>query len=247
MIKDGILCAGGAGTRMRPITDYLSKHLVNVSGKPLIDYPLNTLKQLGVENLTIVVGSLFSGQILDYVKDGEKFGMNVSFRYQKNPSGIANAIDICKDNVRNNFVVCLADNIFSKQIKFVESPYSAKIVLYAHNNIKRFGVASLNDENQIVKIEEKPQILDENLKNFAITGCYIFDQKYFEFYKKIKPSHRAEFEIVDIIRQYQEINDLGYLNYHHQDGVWLDAGTHESVSIANNYFYSLNRIQNGIE
>lgn len=244
MIKNAILLGGGYGNRMQPFTSFVSKHLLNVAGKPIIDYPINTLKQTGVENLTIVVGSSFSGQILDYVQDGSRFGLNVNFLYQKHPDGISNAINICQRFVsdEDNFVVILGDNLFTAPIDFNTSQQtSAKIVLYKHHNIKRFGVASIND-NKIVKIEEKPQIIDETLDNYAISGCYLFNQKYFDYFRNTVKSARNEFEITDIIRQYHEANELGYSVY---DGVWLDAGTHESIALANNYFYSLNQIKNG--
>jgi glucose-1-phosphate thymidylyltransferase len=243
MIKNGILLTGGTGTRLLPFTSYTSKHLLNVAGKPIIDYPINTLKQMGIENLTIVVGSTFSGQILDYVKDGSKFGMNVNYCYQSAPLGIAHAINLCKKYIDNKFVVCLGDNVFSSPIDFNNNSGSAKIVLYEHQNLKRFGVASLDDTG-IVKIEEKPQIIDEKLKNYAIAGCYLFDNKYFDYFKDLVPSNRGELEIVDIIKQYHASNELGYVNYNNQ-GVWLDVGTHESIALANSYFYSLNQVRSG--
>lgn len=239
-MKDGILLTGGLGVRLKPFTEYTSKHLLNVGGKPVIDYPINTLKQLGVENLTIVVGSSFSGQILDYVKDGSKFGMNVNYIYQPNANGISFAINLCKRFIKDKFIVCLGDNLFFGDLKF-DNKCSAQIALYRHQNLQRFGVASIKD-NKIVKIEEKPLTLDQNLDNYAITGCYMFDEKYFEYFKKTKLSARAEFEVVHIIEQYLADGDLGYVNY---DGVWLDAGTPESIAVSNNYIYTLDKIRNG--
>jgi len=244
MIKDGILLAGGAGTRMQPFSSYVSKHLLNIAGKPVIDYPIATLKQMGVENLTIVVGSSFSGQILDYIQDGGRYGMNVNFTYQAKPEGIAHAINLCKRYVSGKFAVCLADNIFSAPIQFNDDyiKSSAKIVLCEHQNLKRFGVASL-DHTGIVGVEEKPQTLAPELKHYAIAGCYLFDSKFFDFFGKIKPSARLEYEITEIIKQYHAANELSYANY---DGVWLDAGTHESIALANNYFHSLAKLKDGV-
>jgi len=136
MIKNGILLAGGTGSRLLPFTSYVSKQLLNIAGKPVIDYPISTLKNMGIENLTIVVGSTFSGQILDYVQDGSKYGMNVNYCYQSSPKGIAEAINLCKRYVENKFVVILGDNIFSSDINFEAADNgSAKIVLYKHHNL----------------------------------------------------------------------------------------------------------------
>lgn len=244
MIRDGILLTGGTGERMKPFTSYVSKHLLNIAGKPVIDYPINTLKQMGIENLTIVVGSSFSGQILDYVQDGSRYGMSVNFVVQPKPDGIAAAINLCKRYVSGKFVAMLGDNVFSAPVQFHDDHIksSANIVLCNHQNLKRFGVASL-DHTGIVGIEEKPQALAPILKHYAIAGCYLFDQKYFDYFGKIAKSARGEFEVVDIIKQYLAANELSYVNY---DGVWLDAGTHESIALANNYFHSLERIKNGV-
>lgn len=244
MIKDGVLLTGGTGERMKPFTSYVSKHLLNIAGKPVIDYPINTLKQMGIENLTIVVGSSFSGQILDYVQDGSRYGMSVNFVVQPKPDGIAAAINLCKRYVSGKFVAMLGDNVFSAPVQFHDDHIksSANIVLCNHQNLKRFGVASL-DHTGIVGIEEKPQVLAPILKHYAIAGCYFFDQKYFDYFGKITKSARSEFEVVDIIKQYLAANELSYVNY---DGVWLDAGTHESIALANNYFHSLERIKNGV-
>jgi glucose-1-phosphate thymidylyltransferase len=237
MIKDGILLAGGTGSRLKPFTSYISKHLLNVGGKPIIDYPIDTLKQLGVENLTIVVGSSFSGQIMDYVQDGSSFGMNVNFIYQPSAVGIAQAINICKPFVKDKFMVCLGDNIFEKPIKFNDLD-GAQIALTTHKDIHKFGVAictywaqSIDGKAHIHKLEEKPKTINKHYKYYVITGCYQFDQNYFEYFKNIKPSSRNEFEITEIIQQYH--ND-GKLNSTFVDGWWQDAGTIESLQLANN-------------
>jgi len=230
-IKNAILLAGGEGTRMRPFTQYVSKSLLNVGGKPIIDYSLNTLKQMGVENLTVIVGSSFSGQILDYIKDGSNFGLNVNFLYQPKPNGIAFAVNLAQRFVADSdqFVLCLADNLFLNPIQFIQSDKLSQIVLCKHQELKRFGVASIKN-NQIVKIEEKPKEIDQSLDNYAITGCYLFDQKFFEYFKQIVPSLRHEYEVAHIIDLYNKNGELGYII---TDPNWVDCGTIDSISIAN--------------
>lgn len=239
MIKNAIMLAGGTGSRLRPFTSYVSKQLLNVGGKPIIEYPLHTLQQMGIENLTITVGSSFSGQILDYVQDGARYGMRVNYCYQAKPEGIAHAINLCKRFVSTKFhdepfVVILGDNIYSDPVVWHPKFYNrAQIVLYPHPDLQRFGVASIDLAGDIQKIEEKPTVLDPQYHHFAITGCYLFDPRFFQYFEKIKPSARGEYEITDIIWAYQERNALYYTE---ADVFWHDAGTHESIAHCNEYF-----------
>lgn len=235
-IDTGIILAGGKGTRLQPFTKFISKHLLNLNGKCIIDYPINTLKQMGIKNLTIVVGSDFSGQIVDYIGDGSNFDLNVNFIYQKEPLGISHAVNLCQKYVKDaeKFVVCLGDNIFSKPIVWSEKP-GAQIVLDSSRNnlecIKRFGVATVNKaHSEILNIIEKPQTFDYKLYNYPITGCYLFDQKYFEYFKNLTPSQRGEYEIVSIIEQYLKDKNL---NWTYSEGFWSDAGTIESLAETN--------------
>ena len=231
------MLAGGTGSRVAPFNTFVSKHLLGVNGKCIIDYPIKTLVAMGIENLTIVVGSSFSGQILDYVQDGSKFGLNVNYCYQHAPNGIAFAINLCKRFVADDdeFITILGDNIFSNDISWQNSPSKAQIVLVKHDELKRFGVMSLDAENKIVRIEEKPKTIDSNLNNYAISGCYKFDHKFFDYFQNLKPSARGEWEVTDIIKQYHADDKLATTFY---DGLWVDAGTHESIAMLNNHFYT---------
>lgn len=242
MIKNAIMLAGGSGTRLRPFTSYVSKQLLNVAGKPIIDYPLETLRQMGIENLTITVGSSFSGQILDYVQDGSQYGMKVNYCYQPKPEGIAHAINLCKRFVTTQFpdepfVVILGDNIYTDPIIWHPKYYDrAQIVLFDHQELQRFGVASIHrDTHKILSLEEKPKVLnnDPDQYQYAITGCYLLDQRFFHYFKQLKPSARGEYEITDILRHYHE---RGALYPTVSSGFWSDAGTHESIAHCNEYF-----------
>jgi glucose-1-phosphate thymidylyltransferase len=230
-MKDAILLTGGSGSRLLPLTRVHSKHLVYLAGKPIIDYPLTTLQGLGCENVSIVVGSSFSGQIMDYLQDGSRYGMNFNYIYQEKPVGIAQAINLCKRFVQDRFVVMLGDNYFEKPVQF--KPNVAQIVLHKHSDLTRFGVASIKNGN-VIRIEEKPKVLDCNTDNYAITGCYLFDQRYFEFFQSMKPSSRGEFEITEIIQKYLDNYDLDFT---FTTGAWSDLGTHSSLQSVQNHIY----------
>lgn len=243
-MKYGILLAGGTGSRLQPFTNYVSKHLLNVNAKPIIEYPIYTLKNMGVENLTIVVGSSFSGQILDYVQDGSRYEMNITYSYQPSPKGIAHAVNLCRRQMAGagKFAVCLGDNIFEKPVIWQNeydyydwNPPKAEIVLNKHPELNRFGVASIKD-GEIHKIEEKPSQLDNSFDNYAITGCYAFTEEFFEYFEMIKPSPRGEFEICDIINLYHIYNKLDWTVI---DGLWSDVGTHKSIAYVNDYFFQM--------
>jgi glucose-1-phosphate thymidylyltransferase len=131
-------------------------------------------------------------------------------------------------------VVILGDNIFSDPIERYESPKSATIVVCEHAELKRFGVATFNND-ELIDIEEKPKVLSDTFRQYAITGCYLFDQKYFDFFQNTTPSARGEFEICDIIKQYWMQGELDATLYNGE--LWSDAGTHDSIAYVNDYFY----------
>jgi glucose-1-phosphate thymidylyltransferase len=237
-IKNGIILAGGTGSRLFPLTQVINKHLLGVNGKFIIDYPIDTLKQMGVENITIILGGAHFSQVVGYLQDGSRYGMNFSYVYQGEPKGIAHAISLCKMQVKNSshFAVVLGDNIYENPIKwnYSNTPNNCQVVLHKHPELHRFGVASLIN-NEIINIEEKPKIINNDFDNYAITGCYLFDHQYFDIFNSIKPSPRGEYEITDIINNYNEFDELSWTKV---DGLWSDAGTHESIAFVNNYFYN---------
>lgn len=236
-IGSGIILAGGTGSRLAPLNSLFNKHLVPVYNKFIIDYPLETLRKLGVKNLTVILGGQHYQQVVEHIKDGLHLGMSVNYVYQNKPVGIAQAINLCRPFVehKDNFVTILGDNIFENGIQFnEETDAKAQIVLHKHQNLQRFGVASLAD-NKLVKIVEKPKELDPQYDNYAVAGCYLFDSQFFKFFTHLQPSGRGEYEITDIIRMYNENEDL---SFGFVDGMWSDAGTHESINFVNNYFYN---------
>jgi glucose-1-phosphate thymidylyltransferase len=239
MVKDAIILAGGTGTRLFPLTNVINKHLLSVNGKFIIDYPLKTLKDIGIENCTVVLGGSHFSQVVDHLKDGKNHGMNFNYVYQENPKGIAQAISLCQKFVKDKFITILGDNLFQSPIKF-NNLDGAQIALTTHADAHRFGVAicrtwaqTIDNKVRIERLEEKPKKIDRRYRYYVITGCYQFDQQYFEYYKNIKPSARNEFEIIDIIQQYHNDNKLNSVLI---ENLWTDAGTHESIAYANQHF-----------
>ena len=236
-MKNGIILAGGKGTRLLPFSQAINKGLLNINGKAVIDYPLNTLKQLGVSNVSIILGGDHFEQIVNYLQDGDRYGMNFNYVYQGEPKGISQAINICKRFVADEkqFAVILGDNLYEKPFNLRSDFDGAQIILNTHKELTRFGVASiLNDK--ITKLVEKPKNIDYTVDNYAISGAYVFDQDFFKYFEKSKPSARGEFEILDIIQAYHNDDKLSFSIY---DALWADAGTHESIIELNNYFYNL--------
>jgi len=235
-ITSGIILAGGTGSRLAPLNKLFNKHLVPIYNRFLIDYPLDTLRFLGIHNLTIVLGGAHFSQIVSHVKDGKHLGMSVNYVYQEEPLGIAHAIFLCQKFVENEpgFIVMLGDNVFEKPVNF-RTHYTTvpQVVLSKHQYLNKFGVVGLRGTS-IVKIEEKPEILDTSLENYAITGCYRFNRKFFDYFHVLHPSARGEYEVTDILNIYKSNHDLGYI---FADGMWSDAGTHESINYVNNFFY----------
>ena len=228
-IDNGIILTGGTGSRLAPQTFFFNKHLLNIGNKFIIDYPLKTLSEIGVKNLTVVLGGPHFAQIVSYLKDGKNFDMNINYVYQEEPKGIAQAINLCKNFVTNKFITILGDNIFSKPL-FFDTTKSAQIALYNHPELNRFGVASYSLSGELLSIIEKPKRLPKKANNYAITGCYLFDNKFFDYFNKLVISDRGEYEITDIIKMYAKNDDLDQI---YVDGIWSDAGTHESLNFLN--------------
>lgn len=231
-IKNGILLAGGTGSRLLPLTAAINKHLLPIKDKFIIDYSIDKLISLGCENVYVILGGSHIDQVIKHLRDGSSKNVNIIYIYQDKPLGIAQAINLCKNQISTNFAVMLGDNIFDGDFSFNNSS-NAQIMLTSHPNLNKFGVASISNNN-IVKLEEKPEFLDLSLQNLAITGCYIFTSDFFDYYKDIKLSKRNEYEIVDIIKIYLQKNKLDYSTF---NGTWSDSGTHDTLQYLQNYFY----------
>jgi glucose-1-phosphate thymidylyltransferase len=231
MVRKGIVLSGGLGTRLLPLTSITNKQLLPIHKRPIIDYSINSLTQLGCKEITIILGGDHFDQIVAYLKDGSEKDVHFNYVYQGKPSGIAQAINLCEPyfNKEEQFAVILGDNLFEKQVRFNDESKSAKIALYDTPEINRFGCASVRN-GQIISIEEKPKTLRTDCDaNLAITGLYIFTSKFFDYFKELKPSARGEYEITDILSKYLT---AGNLEYGFVDGRWLDCGTFETIDLA---------------
>lgn len=223
----GIILAGGKGTRLLPLTKVTNKHLVPVCNKPMIEYPLQTLKQMGIKDILVVTGVEHIGQIADYLEDGSSYGVKFTYKVQKEAGGIAQALSLAEDFASGKKIaVILGDNIFTHDFRgeateFITNNHGAMLFLKEVPDPKRFGVATIDAENKIItEIIEKPK---EPKTNLAVTGLYFYDETVFRRMPK-NPSVRGEFEITDVNMNYVKDGNTAYKIIKE----WFDAGTHES-------------------
>jgi glucose-1-phosphate thymidylyltransferase len=230
-IMKGILLAGGNGTRLAPLTAVTNKHLLPVYDRPMVLYPLETLKNAGCDDILVITGSAHIGRFIEYLGDGSKFGVRLTYRVQEEASGISGALALGESFAAGEPVsVILGDNIFSKSFAPARSKYGCTVYLKEMDkeSIKRFGCAEINGDT-VVAIEEKPV---EPKSLFAATGFYHFSAEAFSLVKTITPSGRGELEITDLIEAYAKKGDCGFVMV---EGSWFDAGTFDSLLEASNY------------
>ncbi len=227
----GVILAGGLGTRLAPLTKITNKHLLPVYDKPMIVYPLKTLKRSGITNVLIVCGCEHAGHFMQFLGSGEKYGMKFSYALQDtNNGGIADALSYAEDFADGESIaVMLGDNIFELDFKIAVREFKSGAMVFFKKvqNPKRFGVPVFSkDGKRILRIEEKPK---KPKSMYAQTGFYILDTNVFSFIKGIKPSARMELEMTDVINRY--IKDAT-LTFNFVKKGWLDAGTIESLFMA---------------
>jgi len=229
----GVILAGGSGTRLKPLTVVTNKHLVPVGNIPMIEYPLSTLTNLGIENVSIVTGGEHFQDIASYLGETHP-NINFAYHVQKEAGGIAQALKLAQPSASgDNVAVILGDNVYERNFadsakEFNESGLGAMFFLKKVANPKRFGVAEI-DNDRIVSIEEKPK----NPKtNYAVTGLYFYAESLWDNLEGLTPSARGEYEITDVNNKYVETNKAGY---HIFWGFWSDAGTHSSRKICNEF------------
>ena len=230
----GIILAGGKGSRLYPLTEIVSKGLLPVYDKPMIYYPLTTLIENGIKDITLISDSI---NIINYKKllgDGARFGVKFNFLIQEEPRGIADAFIIAKEHIPNKKVaLILGDNIFAGSSVFKKAfsrfKSGATIFGYEVKDPSRYGVVEFNDEGVAISLEEKPK---RPKSNFAVPGLYLYDHTVVEVAENLKPSKRGELEITDVNKHFLNKNQL---NVHkiNRGCAWLDAGTttalHESA------------------
>jgi glucose-1-phosphate thymidylyltransferase len=230
MIKKGIILAGGIGSRMSPLTKAVNKHLLPIYDKPVIFYPLSILMLSGIRDILIIVNKGQLNQFKKILPNGNNLGIKISYAEQKNPRGLPDAFLLGEKFIgKDNVALILGDNFFygqslTKKLKScIKLKSGAIAILHPVKNPSSYGVAKINQRNQITKIVEKPK---KNISNLAITGLYFFDNKVINYSKSLKPSKRKEIEIVDLLNKYNNKNKLT-AEFIGRGGAWLDTGSIE--------------------
>ncbi len=240
----GVILAGGLGTRLYPLTHVTNKHLLPIFDKPMIYYPIATLVNAGIKDIIIVTSGPHVGHFLGVLKNGKELGVrHLEYAYQEKPDGgIADALSLAQDFADgSNITVILGDNTTDADISSEVSTFTdgAHIFLKKVPDPKRFGIAVFdhNSSQKVIRIDEKPQ---HPTSDMAVTGLYIYDQTVFEAIHAIKPSGRGELEITDVNNVYIKKEKL---RWSEMNGFWSDAGTFESLFLANSYWAKKKRIR----
>jgi len=242
----GIILAGGAGTRLYPITKSISKQIIPIYDKPMIYYPLSVLMLAGIRDILIISTPKDIHLYEDLLGDGSQFGIKLTYEIQPSPDGLAQAFIIGEEFIGNdNVCLILGDNIyygygFTKILDNASNLNDGAVVFgYYVNDPNRYGVVEFDQEGNVKSIEEKPEVPKSN---YAVTGLYFYSNDVVEKAKNLKPSKRGELEITDLNRLFLNENRLkvellgrGY--------AWLDTGTHDSLLQASNYVATIEQRQ----
>ena len=244
--RKGIILAGGNGSRLYPITKATSKQLVPVYDKPMIYYPLSTLMLAGIREILIITTPHDNESFINLLGNGSQFGINIKYKIQKKPEGIAQAFLIGEEFIDNSGVtLILGDNLFHGDflVNRLQKNYllneGASIFAYSVIDPERYGVVEFDSKGIVYNIVEKPK----NPKSkFAITGLYFYDNSVVEKAKQIKPSDRGELEITDLNKLYMEEGKL-IVEKMSRGMTWLDTGTTDSLHEASSYIRLLEKRQ----
>ena len=241
----GIILAGGAGTRLSPITNAVSKQLLPVYDKPMIYYPLSVLMLAGIREILIITTPEDLNGFKRLLSDGKKIGVKIEYKVQIKPEGIAQAFILGEEFIgQDDVTLILGDNIFWGQnfrnilTKIKETNDGATIFGYEVEEANRFGVVEF-EKNKVISIEEKPI---EPKSNYAVTGLYFYDNKVVEYAKRIVPSNRGELEITSINQLYLENDNLN-VEILGRGFAWLDTGTIDSLHDASVFIETIQKRQ----
>ena len=246
MKRKGIILAGGSGTRLYPVTNVSSKQLLPVYDKPMIYYPLSTLMLAGIREILVISTPQDLPMFHSLLGDGSQWGLNISFKEQPSPDGLAQAFILGEEFIGDDeSTLILGDNIFyghdidSLLKSSSNRKTGATVFVYHVSDPQRYGVAEFNDKNQVKSLEEKPE---KPKSNYAVTGLYFYDNQVVEYAKNLKPSKRGELEITDLNLKYLEQDKL-YVKKMDRGYAWLDTGTHESLLEAGQFIATIENRQ----
>jgi glucose-1-phosphate thymidylyltransferase len=239
-ITKGIILAGGAGSRLFPLTLVASKQLQPVYDKPMIYYPLATLMTAGIQDILLISTPLDTPRFEALLGDGSRWGITITYKVQPEPKGIAQAFLVGEDFIDNQSVcLILGDNIFYGKMNLdkivADFTTGARVFGYQVTDPERYGVVAFDAEGKVLSIEEKPQ---RPKSHFAVPGLYLYDKNIVAVAKSIKPSPRGELEITDVNLEYLRRGEL-MVERLGRGIAWLDTGTHKSLLEASNFIETI--------
>jgi glucose-1-phosphate thymidylyltransferase len=242
----GIILAGGAGTRLYPITQSISKQIIPVYDKPMIYYPLSVLMLAGIREILIISTPTDISLYKNLLGNGKQLGLDISYKIQPSPDGLAQAFILGEEFIGDdNVCMILGDNIFygynfrSILEDAARLEDGAVVFGYYVNDPDRYGVVDFDQNGKVISIEEKPK---QPKSNYAVTGLYFYSNDVVEKAKKLKPSARGELEITDLNRIFLEESSLN-VKLLGRGFAWLDTGTHDSLLQASNFIATIEQRQ----
>lgn len=236
----GIILAGGKATRLRPLTKITSKQLLPVYNKPMIFYPLETLKRAGIKDILIIIAPEYAGHFLNLLGSGKEFGVKFTYEIQDEARGLADALILGENFIgKNNVALILGDNIFDYDFSDHIKTFTKGALTFVKkvHDPQRYGVVEFDNDMNVLSIEEKPQ---NPKSDFASVGFYVYDHRACEIARNLKPSARGEIEINGSPSLNNTFLEMGELQARIIDGMWEDAGTFDSLLAANLYWAKKN-------
>tara|TARA_B100001540_G_C15815903_1_gene647389 strand:+ start:4734 stop:5510 length:777 start_codon:yes stop_codon:yes gene_type:complete len=239
----GIVLAGGAGTRLHPLTKVTSKQLLPIYNKPMIYFPLSTLINIGIKEILLISTPIDLKNFQALLGDGSQWNVKISYEVQEKPNGIAESLVIAEDYIDDcDCILILGDNLFyGPNIKdLIVDAYKANIgaTIFGHKvpDPERYGVIEFQDK-KVISLEEKP---NNPKSSWVATGLYIYDKRASQFAKKLKPSKRNEIEITDLNNTYLKEDKLN-VQFLDSDNYWLDTGTFDALLEASNFVRNIEK------